>query len=256
MKRAFGITADTPRIERIAAEVESLGYATFWTNDTPGASGLAAAVAAARATTDMRIGVGVIPCDRRPAPAVVEELANLEIPADRFVLGVGAGFSSDPLGAVRSTVEEIRASLEGPPAIGVAAMGARMCALAGELGDVVLLNWMTPARIAWALRQIEKGATDRRPEIASYVRAALGEDAGSRIAEEALRYASMPHYRRHFEAMGAEPSEVGVALGDAEDPLEPYDRLLDEVVVRALPRGTDETDEIVQIARSASSPGA
>ncbi|MGH2689252.1 MAG: LLM class flavin-dependent oxidoreductase, partial [Actinomycetota bacterium] len=55
---------------------------------------------------------------------------------------------------------------------------------------------------------------------------------------EAARYASMPHYGRHFDAMGVPPGSVGVAAGDADEAaaaLEPYRAALDTLVVRALP---------------------
>jgi hypothetical protein len=51
-QRGFGVAGalDHTVIRAVAPEVERLGYATFWTNDTPKGDGLAALLAAAEVT--------------------------------------------------------------------------------------------------------------------------------------------------------------------------------------------------------------
>ena len=194
-----------------------------------------------RATERIRVGIGAVPCDRRPARDVAREVAAADLPLDRLVLVVGSGASSS-LAAVRAAVAELRAGLGPIIALGVAAMGERMCRLGGEIADLVLLNWMSPERIRWARRQVRKGAEHRQdglrhpePEVASYIRVAIGQRAARCMEGEAARYAAMPQYARNFKAMGL--ASVGIVApdpGQAPGLLQPYLEVLDEAVVRPI----------------------
>jgi alkanesulfonate monooxygenase SsuD/methylene tetrahydromethanopterin reductase-like flavin-dependent oxidoreductase (luciferase family) len=254
MVRGFGIaaTTDPELVEAVARLAEELGYSTVWTNDNPmSADGLEVAARMITATTRIRIGIGVMPIDSRPPPSIASRLEKLHIPLDRVVLGIGAGFSPKPLQAVSTATDELHALLGESATIGLAAMGPRMCSLAGRIADLVLLNWMIPERIRWARSLIEKGG--RAPELAAYVRCAIEPDAADRINEEAARYRHLPHYRRHFDQMAAQPP-IGVALDENIDPqleLNAYDAALDETVVRALP-APEEPKQILDIARIAA----
>lgn len=262
MPRGFGIPA-TPDLERartIAAECENLGYSSIWSNDTPGGDGIATAHTMLAATKSLRVGVGVVAFDRRPAGEVTALLKSQNIPLDRFVLGVGAGGSNRPRRTVGQAIRTLRHEFGAELTLGVAAMGPRMCRLAGELADLVLLNWMLPERIRWADPLIASGEEERteqtRVERAAYVRVALGEDVRL-IGEEAARYNHFPAYRRHFAAMAAPLNEVGVA-GDPDRillALAGYDRVLDEVVVRALPTH-DTIESTLAVAKAAAPRGA
>ena len=261
MARGFGIpaTRDAARAYEIAAAVEELGYSSIWTNDIPAADGLVTAANMAEATESIRIGIGVVAVDRRPPEQIVRAVRELELPLDRLVLGVGAGSSDAPLIVVRKAVEELRDTLGPEPAIAVAAMGPLMCLLAGEVADTVLLNWMVPERIEWARGHVARGAgrsgRDGGPEVAAYVRAAIGESAVDRMAKEAAKYNSYPAYTRHFAAMGAPFESVGVTDGNGRYAarLAEYDRVLDEVVVRALPASESVASTLV--VAEASAPG-
>jgi alkanesulfonate monooxygenase SsuD/methylene tetrahydromethanopterin reductase-like flavin-dependent oxidoreductase (luciferase family) len=131
-----------------------------------------------------------------------------------------------------------------------------MCGLAGEVGDAVLLNWMTPQRAAWARPLVRDGAiaAGRSPddvEVFAYVRTALGPGAGERLEREATMYMQMPHYARHFESMGMEPAAVGIA---ASSPAElaaafPGYSAVDEPVVRVL--SSRSVAEVMTVARAA-----
>ncbi|HEX2052435.1 MAG TPA: LLM class flavin-dependent oxidoreductase [Actinomycetota bacterium] len=262
MSRAFGIpaTGDEERAGEIAAAVEQMGYSTIWSNDTPAADGLATAAAMADATESIRLGVGVVAVDRRPPEDIVQAVRDLELPFDRLVLGVGAGSSAAPLIIVRRAVEELREMLGPEPRIAVAAMGRMMCLLAGEIADTVLLNWMIPARIEWAKEHIARGIRrsdrDEGPEVAAYVRTAIGPGARDRIAKEAARYNSYPAYTRHFDAMGVPLRSVGVTdeRGGYPTGLADYDRVLDEVVVRALP-ASDTVESTLAVAEASAPVG-
>ena len=256
MTRAFGIAAlnDEAAVARIASTVERLGYSTFWTNDTPAADGLLVAAQAQEATSSMRIAIGVVAIDRRPPRELAKKLDRLD--PGRVVVGIGAGFSDRPVAAATEAIQELRV-LRPDFKISLAAMGPQMCRAAGQHADVVLLNWMTPERIKWAVERVAEGTAARsddlpRLQTAAYVRAALGPDSEQLIVEEVSRYSTMPHYHRHFEAMGAESSSLVVRLDSDRSTLEPYVSLLDEAVVRALPKKADEVGQIMAIARAAA----
>jgi alkanesulfonate monooxygenase SsuD/methylene tetrahydromethanopterin reductase-like flavin-dependent oxidoreductase (luciferase family) len=263
MQRGLGISAtrDLELAASVAREAERLGYATVWTNDTPGADGVDVARAMLDATTAVRVGIGVVPCDRRPPHEIAHRVSALDL--RRFVLGVGAGMAPKPVGLVREAVLMLRRRFGASIALALGAMGPSMCVTAGQIADVVLLNWMTPERIEQARRRIDEGACVRSaelkpPAVAAYVRVALGPRARDRIASEADRYARMAHYRRTFESIGKPLGSVGVALaGDADAGrlLAPYDAVLDETVARALPE-TRTLEETLEIARAcAPKPG-
>lgn len=251
MGRGFGITAntDTTVAANIARLVEEWGYSTIWTNDSvTSGDGIEVAAAMGKATSSIRIGIGVIPIDARPPALLALLVKETEIPFDRMVVGIGAGFSERPVAAVRAAVAELRRLLGAGAKIGVAAMGPKMCAAGGQIADLVLLNWMTPDRIRWARQIINRAGS---PEVAAYIRSALGPNAAEVIAQEAGRYSMLPHYRRHFEAMGIQPGDVGIAIEDpsfAGDLLRPYEEVLDEAVVRALSGSPEEALEIARIA--------
>jgi alkanesulfonate monooxygenase SsuD/methylene tetrahydromethanopterin reductase-like flavin-dependent oxidoreductase (luciferase family) len=117
-----------------------------------------------------------------------------------------------------------------------------MCALAGAQADGVFLNWMTPAKAAWAREQVHEGARaagrDRPPPVFGYVRVAVGPDAEQRLAKEESFYRGLHQgYIRHFEALDAAPGTVGIAARDPDevpDRLAAYEPAIDHVVVRAL----------------------
>lgn len=259
-RRGFGIPA-TPDLEltgTVAASAEELGYSSVWTNDAPPGDGLAVAAAMLTATTGIRVGIGAVPCDRRPPADVAKQLLATPLPLERLVLVVGSG-GSRSVEVVRRAVVELRDRLGGDVSLGVAAMGPRMCRLGGEIADLVLVNWMTPERIVWARRQVRQGAAGRapglragEPELAGYIRVSLGQGAALRVGAEAARYGTMPAYAQNFSAMGV--ASVGVAASDpseAPSMLEPFEHVLDEAIVRPIvkmPTGAKpELDEVVEV---------
>ena len=102
--RGFGMAAALPSAMAsvAAAAAEKAGYATFWVNDTPGSDGLERLAAAAAVTRTIGLGVGVIPLDRRPAATLIARVAELRLPLDRLILGVGSGASQGGLERLRA----------------------------------------------------------------------------------------------------------------------------------------------------------
>jgi alkanesulfonate monooxygenase SsuD/methylene tetrahydromethanopterin reductase-like flavin-dependent oxidoreductase (luciferase family) len=232
-------TPDLELAATVAVGAEELGYSSAWTNDAPPGDGLEMAGAMLAATKAIRVGIGAVPCHRRPPADVASRLLAASVPLERLVLVVGSG-ASRSVEVVRRAVNELRDQLGAEISLGVAAMGPRMCRLGGEVADLVLLNWMSPERMVWARQQVREGAAGRaaglrasEPELASYIRVSLGQGAALRVGAEAARYGAMPAYAQNFSAMGV--ASVGIVATDpllALAMLDPYEKVLDEAILR------------------------
>lgn len=256
---AFGITAASrPDHARLGAELERLGYAELWVNDTQRGDGIATLHEVAAGTSALRLGLGVVALSEHSPSAITERLAGATLPLDRLTLGVGTGASSS-LGLVREGVTELRSLLPDVP-IAVAAVGPRMLRLAGEVADAVIATWALPDRVAWIRERLAEGADAAgrpAPRLVLYVRTAIGPGAESRLRMEMDRYASYgPHYARAFAAQPDRLVGIAVESGDAAElaaALAPYRSVADTVVVRGLP-ADDTVDAWLEIAASAISP--
>jgi len=78
-------------IARIAASVEDAGFHALWVNDTPDGDAIAALGAAARATSGIQLGTGVVALDRRDPDQVLRALEAADVPDERLILGLGSG---------------------------------------------------------------------------------------------------------------------------------------------------------------------
>lgn len=245
--RGFGVAAGLdPEVARpLAARCAELGYASMWSNDHPGAKGLETLAEFAAAAPGVDLGVAVIALDRTPPEAIAADLERLDLDPARLWLGVGAGFSQKPLTRMREALPELRERLPGVRLV-LAAMGPKMCALAGASYDGAFFNWMTPEFAAGARERVEAGAREAgrpTPPVFGYVRTAVGPDAAQRLAKEESFYRDLHDgYRNHFARLGEPEGTVGVAAADASDAqaqLSAY-TALDTVVVRGLASATVE----------------
>jgi alkanesulfonate monooxygenase SsuD/methylene tetrahydromethanopterin reductase-like flavin-dependent oxidoreductase (luciferase family) len=236
-KRAFGIAAATlsSLVAPLAKAAEANGYSTFWVNDTPGSDGFEALKRAAEVTESIRLGVGVIPIDRRPADTIVKAIDQMKLPVDRLLVGIGAGSELyGSLDNVRDAVRTIRAEAGVPVAVG--ALGPKMVALSAKEADAVLLNWLTPRQAKLSTQEVRsRQGEDHHCEVIAYVRVALPEGF-EQLAGEGDRYASFPQYARHFARMQAQPLQT-CAYGTKEKiqhSLAAFDHEVEETVVRAV----------------------
>jgi alkanesulfonate monooxygenase SsuD/methylene tetrahydromethanopterin reductase-like flavin-dependent oxidoreductase (luciferase family) len=255
MARGFalfaGIAPET--LGACAREAESLAYSSFWVNHPGRLDGLQALGVAAGATTRIALGIGVIPLHTRGPESIVEGVRTHRLPLDRLLLGVG---SPDPaaLKRVRAGVADLRSRLSSR--LVVAALGPRMCRLAGEIADGVLFNWLTPeyARASADLVRGGAAAAGRQPpRLYAYVRLAIGAAAAGTLAEEAKRYAAIPAYGANFARMGVKPLETCIAVDKPEAvpaALRAWDGVIDEVVLRAI-TAQDTVQENLALVRAA-----
>ena len=165
------------------------------------------------------------------------------------------GARTRALKRVRDGVAALRAKLT--TRIIVAALGPRMCQLAGEVADGVLFNWLTPEyarRSAELVRAGAEAAKRPMPRLYAYVRVALGPAAAERLADEGgpLRRDSgvprplRPHgreasghgHRRHLRRRHQAPA------------LAAWDGAVDEVVLRAI-TAKDTLEDHLTLVRAA-----
>ena len=255
MGRGFALFAGTtPEIIRASArEAEVLGYSSFWVNHPGSVDGLAALAFGARETKSIELGIGVIPLHTRGPESIAQGVRAAALPLDRLLLGVGSP-NPKSLARVRDGVAALRAQLK--TRVIVAALGPKMCRLAGEVADGVLFNWLTPEHARVSAGWVREGAAAagrKAPTVFAYVRLALGAKACEKLAEEGGRYAAIPAYGAHFERMGVKPVDTCIAAqkaGEIPAALGKWQGVVDEVVLRAI-TGNDTIEENLALLRAA-----
>jgi alkanesulfonate monooxygenase SsuD/methylene tetrahydromethanopterin reductase-like flavin-dependent oxidoreductase (luciferase family) len=255
MGRGFALFAGTTpeNIRTSAREAEALGYSSFWVNHPGSTDGLAALALAAGETRRIDLGIGVIPLHTRGADSIVQGVRTTGLPVNRLLLGVGSP-NPGSLGRVREGVAAIRGQIS--TRLVVAALGPKMCHLAGEVADGVLFNWLTPEYARTAAEWVRQGAAAAGrpvPTLCAYVRVALGPGAADRLAEEGARYAGIPAYAAHFERMGVKPGDTAVAAATPDAlaaALGKWTGAVDEVVLRAI-TAKDTVEENLALIRAA-----
>ena len=249
-----GIAADV--IQAAAREAEALGYSSFWVNHPGSTDGLAALAQAASVTSRLDLGVGVIPLHTRGPASIVEGVKATRLPLPRLLLGVGSP-NPKSLERVRDGVAAIRKQLQ--TRVIVAALGPKMCRLAGEVADGVLFNWLTPEYAKRSAELVREGAAAAKratPTTYAYVRLAMGAPGLARLNDEGGRYAGIPAYAAHFERMGVKPVDTSIAgqsPAEIRAGLAKWKGAVDEIVLRAITgRDTiDDTLELVRVAKPA-----
>jgi probable F420-dependent oxidoreductase len=249
------------RLVEIVRLAERSGYDGLWVPENVGREVFTQLGAFAMATERLRLGPGIANVFTRTPTVLAQGAATLDqISGGRAWLGLGTGHQpaleaghgvayGRPLARMRDAVRIVRAILRGEalpetavvparsfrletPAprpdlpIYVAALGPRMCQLAGALADGVILNWATPAYVREALANVHAGAAraGRDPaavEVACYIRVAAGAAAGvlrPALARELARYIAMPYYRQMFEHAGFGAQMAGIPETYARDP--------------------------------------
>lgn len=256
--RGFGLAGETslPSILAAAPVAESAGYGSFWLSQPATGSTLATLRRVAEATRTIRLGVGAIPLTSMSAGEIANAVETLSLPRERLRLGIGSGIGPGSLNRLRRGIQELRQLCEAE--IAVAPLGPKMCALAGELADTVLLNWLTPEYARQSRGWIRTGAAAAsRPEpiVAAYVRCTIDANAGRRLRAECDRYGSFPHYAAHFARQGVDPIQTTIRARDRDElqeNLERYHQVLDHVVVRAIAADDRPADGIMWLVEAAA----
>jgi len=255
---------------RVAAEC---GYRSYWTAETTGPEAFSVLAAAGAAAPSLDLGTGVLALQLRTPMVVAMAGATLQAlhPDRDILLGVGISspvvatrwhgqpYSDQPLSQVREYVTLLRECLSGEkvdfagdhyqvkgfrlgvrlgerrPKIVVGALNPRMLALAGELADGVLLNYLPASHVPWSVEQVRKGGD---AEIYAYVHAGICErEEGIDLARRDLfSYAVVDSYARSFERAGFADEVAAIreahAAGDRAAALAAVsDRMVDAIDV-------------------------
>ena len=111
----------------------------------------------------------VIALDRQPPAEIAADIERLGLDPTRLWIGVGAGFSEKPLtDDARGRARAARGAAG--VRLVLAAMGPKMCALAGAEYDGAFFNWMTPEFAARRREHVEAGAARGRARDAAGLR--------------------------------------------------------------------------------------
>ena len=184
-----------PRILEAAGWAAELGYTSLWVAETTGTEAFASLAAAGAVAPGLDLGTGVLALQLRSPGLTAMGAATLSaLHPDRDVL-LGIGVSSPvvttkwhgidygerPLARVREFTEVLRACLSGEsvshhgefyavdrfrlgvrlgerrPRVILGALNARMLALAGEVADGVLLNYLPASAVPWCVEQVRLG---------------------------------------------------------------------------------------------------
>jgi alkanesulfonate monooxygenase SsuD/methylene tetrahydromethanopterin reductase-like flavin-dependent oxidoreductase (luciferase family) len=196
----------------LARAAEESGYTSIWLTIVATTDPVDRLKAALTATRELTVGLGVVPVDR------FDGLAFGELPR-RAVVGFGAGVPVP--GSLTRLRDEVEAFKVAHPMtrVAIAGYGPRVLALAREVADCVVLNWMTPERLGWALSRVEP-----RP-VFVYVASAIGTVGAVAIDRALADMRRYPYHARHQKAMGATqlvgaapaaPTEVSALLARYE----------------------------------------
>ena len=251
----FGLAGPAPEATVLAAAraAEEAGNRTFWLNHPPNYDALPKLGRVVRETA-IPVATGVIPISARSPRSILDGMRDAGLPSDRFRLGIGSGQGPRPLERVRAAIPELREGSSGE--LVLAALGPRMCAVAGELADAVLLSQLTPDGGRERIGQVYEAA-DRagrpRPKIYVYVRTALGAPGIAALEQEAQGYQRIPVYAASYRALGTSPLDAAVratAPDQVRAGLAGWAGLADEVVIRAI-TADDATDDVLAILEAA-----
>jgi probable F420-dependent oxidoreductase len=257
-----GLAMPIAEFPAIAREAETRGYRTAWVGEASGAEAIVLSTLIATHTARIKIANGVIPVQTRTPIVYGQAAATLgHLAPGRFALGLGLsseiiigqwhGLPFAPsIQQMREAVQIIRMAAAGErvnfdgkfyrlknfrlaipaaspaPRIYLAALGPRMCELAGEVADGVLLNWLPPSAMPASVAHVEAGAKRAGRslsdiDVAVYVRTCVTDEPAAvreALARDITGYAIVSVYARFFAKCGfAEEVEAVNAAWKAGD---------------------------------------
>jgi probable F420-dependent oxidoreductase len=230
------------------------GYSAIWLAETAGPDALALAAAIAGATSRITIATGVVPVYNR-TPAVLAMAAGTlaQLSGDRFVLGIGSSSHAivqdwngvafeRPLTRVRETVTVLRQALAGartelagrtlsshgfrlaslpakPVPIYLGALREKMLALAGEVGDGLVVNLFPSSALPQMLAAHRAGGARAARDVSGHevvCRFQVGVTDDVAKARDVVRlafgpYVAQPVYNAFFAWCGFEAEARAVA---------------------------------------------
>ena len=226
------------QLRPVAEAADRYGVDELWLwEDCFDEAGVSAAAAALAWTERLHVGIGVLPVPLRNAALAAMEIATLSrLFPGRIEVGLGHGVQDwmgqigvrveSPMTLLREYVNAVQGLLAGEtvtvagryvqlrdvtlgwpplerPALHVGAVGPKTIAVAGELGDgLVLTGGSTPDDVRVARQTYDTARAGRPGRVTVYLVAVTGPDAAARLDDEARHWKLTPE------------SDFGVA-GDA-----------------------------------------
>ena len=241
-----GLAMPVTELPGIAREAEARGYRTAWVGEASGLEAIALSTLIATHTRTLKIANGVIPVQIRTPIVYGQVAATLaHLAPGRFALGLGLSSAiivgewhglpfapsvqqmREAVQIIRMTAAGERVNFEGrfyrlkgfrlaipapspAPRIYLGALGPRMCELAGEVADGVLLNWIPPSAVPASLCHVEAGAKRAGRSLADvdlavYVRTCVTDEREAMreaLARDITGYATVNVYARFFAECG------------------------------------------------------
>ncbi len=223
----------------VAQAAQRLGYSSFWTAETTGPEAFSVLAAAGAAAPGIGLGTGVLALQLRTPMVAAMAAATLQAlhPDADILLGVGISspvvtakwhgvpYGDRPVARTREYVTLVKECLAGDtvsfkgdffecsrfrlgvrlgekrPKVIVGALNARMLAMAGEVADGVLLNYLPATHVPWCVEQVRAGGD---AEIYAYVHVGVcrREDGIEAARRDLWSYAVVDAYARAFTQAG------------------------------------------------------
>ena len=230
-----------------ASGAAALGYSSVWTAETTGPEAFSLLAAVGAAHPGVSLGTGVLALQLRTPMLAVMGAATLQAlqPDIDVLLGIGisspvvvgnwhgATYGKRPLAQSREYLTLARECLTGEavtfdgdfyscrkfrlglrlgerrPKLVLGALNAKMLALAGELADGVLLNYLPATAVPWCVQQVRaaEAASGREPgscEIFAYVHVGVTEldSARTPAQKDLFSYIVVDSYAKAFTRAG------------------------------------------------------
>ncbi len=269
-----------PELVRAA---DRCGYTEAWSYESFSTDAFSPITAAAMLSPKMHFGSAIVPVFTRP-PALIAMSAMTvqQLTGGRFVLGLGISTPNivqqwmdvpfrKPVTMIRETVEALRAIFRGekvtmsgkmirmngfrldiptenPPPIYIGAQGSLMLRTAGEIGDGVIVNFITPETLPPMLDETRaamraRGKDPSKLDVACRIICAVDEDDATVRAmfrRSLTAYVTVPQYNKFFKEIGYE-NEASIAFdawaaGDRKRALESIpDGMVEKIFVFGTP---------------------
>ncbi|MFF8596967.1 LLM class flavin-dependent oxidoreductase [Streptomyces sp. NPDC015220] len=224
-----------------ARRAEELGFEQIWAVEDLGwRGGIAQAASVLASTTDITVGIGILPAGARNVCFTAMELATLaQLHPGRLIAGIGHGmpdwmrqagnWPASPLTLLKEYTTALRRLLRGEPGpangryvrcegvvltetpaaeaippVVLGVRGPRSQQAAGEVADGLLLaEPAAPAYVTASLHHLGPAPTARHPEIVTYDAAAVDDDEEAALARvrAGLEAIGEPDWAAHIDPL-------------------------------------------------------
>ena len=262
------------KLAGFAKKAEQAGFDEIWvTEDCFYAGGIASAVVALASTSTIAVGVGILPAVvRNPVFTAMEIAALARFYPGRFLPGLGHGverwmrqigeFPASQLTALEEVTVAMRELLAGKrvdyagkqvklsqaelihppvqiPPVYLGVRGAKSLALSGRVADgTILAEYSSPAYVAWARQQIQKGkqpGDERHHQVTVFVLAcaSAADEARARLRPLAAAAILSETKDMYFAPLGILPQVKKLRQGKDVASLIPLipDAWIDELAI-------------------------